>query len=926
MQRLGENADPNAARKSAGALAFGPFKLVPARQLLLRDGQVVRLGHRAFAILTLLAENAGEVVSKAELIRAVWPDTVVEDANLRVNIAGLRKSLGDVGEPAKYIANVVGRGYRFVSTVTVENEASPERASASDRLAFRFAPLARIIGREGTVSTVRERLMLRRFVTVVGPGGIGKTTVASLVADQIDEEFPDGVAMADLSASVDALATLAGTLKIALQADDPMTSLVDHLRSKRALIVLDSCEHLLANTAMLAERLLREAPEVHLIATSTEPMRAEGEWIYRLPPLDVPAEAENLNASEALESPAIELFVDRALASSESFSFTDKDVPVVAEICRRLDGNPLAIEIAAARVDVFDLQELNSLIDDRFDLLTSGRRTAIPRHRTLRSLLDWSYDHLSPNGQAILRRLSVFKGYFSLDAARTLAGLGDSDLVPVDDVADLVRKSLISAASTPAPAYRLLDSTRAYAQEKATVAGEQTTLDLLHAKYIQALLGRAEEEWPYTPSDQWLAKYRNSIDDVRSAIDWGYSDVGDVALAVRLTALALPLGLQLGIVDELRSRVERAILAAAKLTSPEVVPEIRLNAAIGTLAMNQKVVIPAHMGMPRALALAQAVGDPRVLAEPLIQRATYELGRSNYVLAMNDADESSRLAASSGDDLALLGTNRVLAQAAGMFGDNRRAIAVATEVLDHPAVNIPFAWGPIAVNRAISMRIVIARNQWLSGRYETAAEVAEEAVEYARRESPFDLAQAIALAAGPVALWNGHLSFAEALTTELLDQAKRFTLSHWYSWGELFEEILSWRRGEGDDVPIPKGALQADTVATFDERLLLPEVLDRALRGEAGWCAPEILRAGAVGGQREDGYALLSRSLSIAEEQGALAWQLRTGTTLAELALKAGRNSDGRAVLEPIVNKLVEGAKTSDVRTATALLEALDRA
>ncbi|MDB5535944.1 MAG: hypothetical protein JWQ65_819 [Devosia sp.] len=903
-------------------LAFGPFRLFPSRQLLLRDGHPVRLGHRAFAILRMLTENAGEIVKKEDLLRTVWPDTTVEEANLRVNVAALRKSLGDNGSPEAYIANIVGRGYQFVAPVTVDvGNVTFHATSIPVQARFRFSPLARIIGRDSTATALTERLLLRRFVTVVGPGGIGKTTVASMVADKIGESFANGVAMADLSASVDPFATLAGILKLALHASDPLSSLIDFLRDKHVLLVLDSCEHLLNDTAVLAERLLREAPEVHLLATSTEPMRAEGEWIYRLPPLEVPAEAENLNAAQALESPAIELFVDRASASSETFIFEDSDVPLVAEICRRLDGNPLAIEIAAARVDVFNLNELNSLIDDRFELLTTGRRTAAPRHRTLRGLLDWSYDHLPQQSQIVLRRLSVFRGYFSLDGARTVAGLGTLQNTAVADVADLVRKSLIFAATTPAPAYRLLDSTRAYAHEKAVLAGEQAVLQAVHARYVEALLRKAEADWVSTPRNQWLETYGSSIDDVRSAIEWASSDDANMALAVRLTALALPLGLHLGIVDEFRSRVERAIEAAAELPKSEVLAEIRLNVAIGTFAMNQNPVLTKHMGMDRALAVAEATGDPLLRAEPLIQKATYEFARGHYVTALKEADEGSSLVAPTGDDLAVLGTNRVLAQAAGMAGNNRRAIAIAIDVLGHPAVNIPFAWGPMAVNRNISMRIVIARNQWQMGRFESASAVAEEAVDYARRESPFDLAQAFALAAVPIALWNGDLEQARALNSELLDQAKRYTLDHWHSWGEVYERILAKRSGGIGAVPTANGILQADTLGTLDADILLPGVFERAKAGEAGWCASEILRVGALLTRSEHTELLLQDAMSIAVRQEALAWQLRIATSMAKTAIVEGRSREGLAVLEPILSQIDDGADTADVRAAKALLD-----
>ena len=333
------------------------------------------------------------------------------------------------------------------------------------------ARLTRLIGREDAVSDIAGRLSRHRFVTIVGPGGIGKTSVALAVAEQAAASYDDGVCFVDcaplLGTSLVAR-KLASTLGLEIAEDDPTRGLVAFLRGKRMLIVLDCCERVVEAAAVMVEDLLKGAAGVGILATSREPLRAEGEIVYRLPPLEVPPASIGLSARDALTYPAVQLFVERVTSSVGRFELSDSDAPVVAEICRRLDGIALAIELAAGRVDVFGLLGVAARLEDRVRLLTHGRRTALPRHQTLTATLDWSYDALSEPEQTALRRLSVFAGGFTLDAAQAVATddlVVSSDIVEV--VASLVSKSLLNADVTTAIGhYRLLDTTQGLCAEK----------------------------------------------------------------------------------------------------------------------------------------------------------------------------------------------------------------------------------------------------------------------------------------------------------------------------------------------------------------------------------------------------------------------------------------------------------------------------
>jgi predicted ATPase/DNA-binding winged helix-turn-helix (wHTH) protein len=455
-------------------LQFGPFRLLPQPRMLLKGSAPVRLGSRAREILFFLVEQAGRIVKKTELIKRVWPDTVVEEGTLRVHIAALRKALDDGKGGMRYIENVTGHGYRFVAALTAPAHPVPAPLSQAEPTALRPAlppAPARLIGRAQALETLSSRLQEQRLMTVAGPGGIGKTSLAMATAYHLQSSYEHGVCFVDLG-SVSAPASIAGALAsalgLAIGACDPLREILQFLTHRHMLIVLDNCEHVIETAAVLAQTVLGAAANVRILATSREPLRAMNESVFRLAPLEIPPPAATMTAAEALEYSAVQLFVERAMAGAHLFELSDADVPVVIDICRKLDGLPLAIELAAARVDVFGLRGLAARLDDCLGILTRGHRTAIPRHRTLRATLDWSYAILPRAEQVALCRLSVFAGSFDAAAARSVITNDEAEIEEVIDLlTDLVSKSLLTVRINDDQAvYQLLGTSRAYAIEK----------------------------------------------------------------------------------------------------------------------------------------------------------------------------------------------------------------------------------------------------------------------------------------------------------------------------------------------------------------------------------------------------------------------------------------------------------------------------
>ena len=486
-------------------------------------------------------------------------------------MAALRRTLRE-SRDIRYIAAAPGRGYRFVGLGLRGLEAKRTRSAAlghspgspkdrRDNLPTRLAP---IIGRAEVIGVLSARLKRRRFVTIVGPAGIGKTTVALAVATELSSTYDDGAYFVDLAPLADAglvASAVAAALGAAPVTEDPVSELVAFVRGKRILLLLDSCEHVVEAAAILAERMLKGAPSVDVLTTSREPLRAEGESVHRLAPLTVPPVQAGLSAADALGYSAVELFVERAASIVDDFELTDEEAPVVADLCRQLDGIALAIELAAARVDALHPRAIAARLNDRFRLLTGGRRTALPRHRTLAAALDWSYELLTERERTVLRRLAVFAGGFTLEAVCAVCADAEIPALDIPDLlAQLIAKSLVVADTERAVAgYRLLDTMRAYSAAKLAESGQKEVILRRHAEHFRVVFETALSEWRERSILEWLASYAWQIDNLRAALQWAYSSTGDAEVGMALTVAAIPLWFQLSSTDECRECVERAL-------------------------------------------------------------------------------------------------------------------------------------------------------------------------------------------------------------------------------------------------------------------------------------------------------------------------------------------------------------------------------
>jgi predicted ATPase/DNA-binding winged helix-turn-helix (wHTH) protein len=657
-------------------ISFGPFRLFPRQRLLLEGDKPVRLGSRALEILVALVEHPGEVVGKDELMARVWPNTIVDEGNLKFQVSALRRTLGG---GTRYLVTVPGRGYSFAAPVARTEETRPEapQATATESAHNLPAQLTRLIGRAETVSRLAAQLPRQRLLTIVGPGGIGKTSVALAVAETLIATYQHGVWLIDLSPFSDPRlvpGALAAVLGIEIRSDNPLLSLVVSLRDNNILILLDNCEHVIDVAAGLAIGILKGTPGVHILATSREPLRVEGERVHRLSSLPNSPASAGLTAAEALAFPAVQLFVERAAANLGEFELSDTNAPLVVDICGKLDGIPLAIEFAAARVEALGVHGLASRLDERLRLLTSGRRTALPRHRTLSAVLNWSYEQLPKPEAAVLRCCSTFAREFSLDAALAVAGDLPEPQV-ADDIANLVDKSLIVAdLRNEVAQYRLLDTTRLYASGKARSTGEFRQAARRHAEYFCGLFADAEAESESRPQDEWLAIYGRHLDNVRAGLDWAFSAEGDPPLGVALTIAVVPLWVQLSLFGECRERVERALASLAGDAAATGRPRIQLSAALAwSLMYGVGRAREAGPAWATTLELAEGLNDKGYQQRALWGLCIDQFNNGEFRTALEFARRFADLVANSTDPIDLMMADRLLATALHYFGNQGSA-------------------------------------------------------------------------------------------------------------------------------------------------------------------------------------------------------------------------------------------------------------
>jgi len=820
------------------------------------------------------------------------------------------------------------------------------------------APTSELIGRATALAEVTELLGVHRLVTLIGAGGIGKTRLALEVARELGPSFADGVWVAELAPLSDPRlvpVTVAVALGLTLPAGaESPERVASALAAKRLLLVLDNCEHVIEAAARMAEALRRANPHARVLATSREPLRAPGEYVYRVLSLQVPAEGTE-DREDLLEAAAVKLFVARARAVDLRFSPDARTAAITGAICRRLDGIPLAIELAAARTATLGLEELAARLDDRFRLLTGGHRTALPRHQTLRATLDWSYELLPAIERTVLHRLAIFAGGFTLAAASRVATTAALDApAVVDSVTNLAAKSLVVVEiGGAATRYRLLETTRAYALEKLTASGELDQVARRHAEYYRDLFERAEAELETRATVEWGAAYGRQIDNVRAALDWAFSPNGDASIGAALTAASVPLWFQHSLMVECRGRVERALASLEPRSGRGGRREMQLFAALGVSLMQTKGPAPdTTAAWTTALEIAERVDDVEYQLRALWGLWHFRVSRGECRAALALAERFCDRAANTANPADLLVGERMVGVSLHYLGDQTNARRYLEGMLSryvapaHRSHAIRFQY-----DQQVATRMVLARILWLQGFPDQALRTAQSNAEDARAiDHALSLCYALE-AACLVALWSGDLPAAERSVAMLLDHSARHALAVWHARGRCLNGVLLIKRGDvGGGLPLLRDALDelretgfvphhtallgtlaqglagsgevAQGLATIDEALA------RSEHDEEHWCIAELLRIkgelvlleGAPGAAPAV-EKHFQHALHWTRRQEILSVELRCATGLARLWHAQGRTEPARELLAPLYGRFTEGFGTADLRAAKALLD-----
>jgi predicted ATPase/DNA-binding winged helix-turn-helix (wHTH) protein len=949
-------------------LKFGRFQVLPHRREFLAEEVPVALGSRAFDVLMVLIEAGGELVTKDEILSRVWPGMVVEEHSLQFHVSALRKVLG---EDRGFIKTISGRGYQFVADITAaagEQEALANRSADLppplpdvESLTNLPAPTSDLIGREAELSKATALVTAHRLVTLVGAGGIGKTRLGFEVGRHLFHKFANGVWIAELGLVSDpdlVPVTVARVLGLEIAGGTVTPERVaTALGAKQLLLVLDSCEHVIDVAANMAEALLRANPTTHVMATSREPLRAAGERLYRVPPLAVPAEGTE-DIDDLLRYGAVQLFVERVRATEPHFVPDQGIAPATAAICRRLDGIALAIELAAARAAALGVEEVGAHLDDRFQLLTGGRRTALPRHHTLRATLDWSYELLSDAERVVFRRLSIFAGSFAL--AETTAVAASAEIAAsgvVDCVANLAAKSLVVIDVSGATVrYRLLETTRAYARAKLAESGELGQVARRHAERCRDVFDRAQVEWETRPTVEWLADYGRRIDDLRAALDWSFSPHGDTLIGVALTVASVPLWRQLSLMEECRRHVERALSTLESGSNRDASHELQLYSALGASLMYAKGPVPVTAAAwTRSLEIAQTLDDTEYQLRALWGLFPFRIRRGEHRAALALAQRFCGLAANSVDPADRLIGDGMTGIALHHLGDQTGARRhIERQVSRYMAPDRRSHAVRFLFDQRVTGRVFLARILWLQGFSDQAMRISQGILEDTRAiDHTVPLCYALCVAACSVPLFVGDLVAVERSVAMLLDYSAKHVLVFWHAWARCLEGTLFIKRGDVETgLPLLRTALDelreaklalpttiflsalAEGLAgvghVTDGIAAIDEALARSERDEERWYVPELLRVKGELVLWEDAPDAASiaedhfrQALHWARRQGALSWELRAATSLARLWRDQDRTRAAREILAPVYDRFTEGFETTDLKAAEWLLDGL---
>jgi predicted ATPase len=806
----------------------------------------------------------------------------------------------------------------------------------------------RMLGRSDALATIQMKLAEQKFVTIVGPGGIGKTTIAVAVAHEMSAAFNGQIHFVDLSALGGAALVapaVASALGVSVQTNNVVPALIDRLLERPTLIILDCCEHLIDGASALAEELICRVPTLHLLATSREAMRVEGEHVYELCTLACPPEDGGSSAHDVLQYPAVQLLVDRVRAVRGDFELVDADAPIAAGMCRRLDGIPLAIELAAGRVDIFGLGKTASLLDDRLNLSWVGRRTALPKHQTLNAALEWSYDLLDEAEQRVLSRLSVFAGGFTFEAAVAVVADQMIDEANVSDcVWELRSKSMIAPRGQEGR-LRLLDTTLAFASRRLAKGDEENQCRRRHALYFCDLLKQgAAMELP-----ERLNALGGEVDNLRAAMNWAFSVEGDAKIGVELAAASASTWMAMALLTECREWMTKAIGRLDDASAGSRQEMIIQSALASCMMFTDGMTEETYANWAKTRFLAECLNDTECQLDSLLVLWAHQIRLPSYPEATELADRCGDVADGTGNRGAIATANYM--RGITYHHSGRILQAEAHFELSLHRDDETYRQSLIkrfGYDRKVDALAVLANLAWLRGCPDQARRLNQTSIAEARQlDHAVPLCVALAWASFNTYLTGPDDLETEALANELVDHAAKYAVESYHGFGLSMQALCKARRDQGEpaSATLYRGLekLSAARYGVFNwilqaEFARCTAVAGRPRQGlavferakidldEAQWCAPELRRIrGELALGNDEGLAVgrqyFLSALELSDKQASLSWALRAATSLALAEKSAERKEAAWRTLQATHAKFREGLETPDLRLAKEVLD-----
>lgn len=915
---------------------FRRFEVLPDKRELLAGGKPVHIGAKAFELLLCLLEAPGLIATRETLIARLWPKTHVSPNNLEVQVNFLRRALGDDRD---LVITAPGRGYRLAADV--------QRISLDRTAAALPQPQSVLIGRRSVIDDLVAAIQHRTLITICGAGGMGKTRVALAVAQETITFFDRAVCLVELaqtSPSLTVLNAVAEALRLPSQMSYSVADLAAAVRSEPSLLVMDNCEHLIGEVALLVDQLRRAAPSLHVLATSQEPLNLPEEQVYRLRPLGVPIEDQAERDIEREDS--VQLFISRFKSAASGEPVDQGDLQDVAQICRRLDGVPLAIELAAASAALYGIQTVAEGLEDRFKLLKLGRRTAPDRQRTLTAILEWSVGLLIPAERAAFRRLSVFRGRFSLEAARSLISLDDLQDSDVETcVAGLAAKSFLVIEPEGGRArYRLLETTRLYGWAELERSGKADATLERHAEHYLNRLTDAGANWEATSEYDWPARFSGELDQVRAALRWAFSETGNLALAIDLTIAAAPLWRALSLAGEGERHARRALAAGEEqLTQFQ---QLRLLSALAqSIVPTRDRVKEKQRVAQMALELATALGDAELQALSYLGLArahTWDRRDAlRWVRAFRDHAVQRDIpqdivwaSACYGGELMRTGA---LAQAEPLLAP------IACEVRGKSDDAFRFRYG---IDGRLTATSSYALLLLLMGRPNQALRIARKNfLEATDGDQSVSLLLVLAISGCVVEMLAGdrYRANANACRFRQLVGARRLNFgavdaNYLVTGTSTFKELAAREPADaavcdGGDawisllLPLYKGWFGQHLAAhgrLQEAEQVLTEAIEASANELENWSLAELWRIKAEIVQSSsfhEAEPCYRHGLSLARQQGAAYWDLRLSVSFARLLHKIGRADEGSDLVSGSLRNFGVDQISPDLRSARQLLD-----